>query len=166
MRKTGIVADQWREGGREILRGSEKGEESIIPTMTAKMRESVDTCRPHDRLYGSSTGSSPGSLRRQTQCTSQSQKSEVDNQRLKFNSNVFQGCINTSTRDSPKSHKHDSRRRNSKDKNLANTPRENNTTMKSLTITDCSRTYQSSRVLPSTSRRSPLCLRPNTEARR
>lgn len=65
MRKTGIGRDREREGGKEMLRGSEKGGESLSPAMTAKRREYLDLCSLPKPLCASS----PGSIKPQSRFT-------------------------------------------------------------------------------------------------
>lgn len=126
-----------------MLRGSEKGGESIFPAMTAKRREYLDLCSLPTLLYASC----PGSINPQSLCTIKSPRfsskspqhnsnmnPERDNIVLKFSSKILQGSISLTTLDSHKSLKDnntlkDSRSMRSKDTSLqvsSKTPRENN----------------------------------------
>lgn len=178
VKKTGTGRDREREEGREISTGLEKGGESISLAMTAKRREYLDLYSHLIRLYASSLGSSKlQSLCtiKSLKCSCKNQKTEIDN--IKFNSKILKGSINLITLDNPKSHidscsLKDSRRMNSKDKNLTvscKTPGEDKSPnkMKNLSLRGgSSRIHQGSRGLtqPSTSRKAPLCLRPSIEA--
>lgn len=53
MRKTGIERDQGKEGGKEMLKGSEKGVKNICPAMIAKRRGYLDLCNLPTPLYAS-----------------------------------------------------------------------------------------------------------------
>lgn len=67
-KKTGIGTDQGRGEGREMLRGSEKGGESISPAMIAKRREYSDPCNLLNLLYASRVFSL-GSINPRSLCT-------------------------------------------------------------------------------------------------
>lgn len=186
VKKTMIGRGQGKEGGKEMLRGSEKGVKSISPAMIAKRRGYLDLCNHPMPLYASNRGhispQSPCTIRsHRFSCQSpqhnNSMNPEGDNMLLRFNSKILQGSISTSTRDSLRrvrdsSSLKDSRSMSGKDKSIkvsSKSPRENNSSpnsMKSFRFRSSSSLNLGIRGLtqPSTSRRSPLCLRPNTEA--